>query len=192
MKKKIFILVLTIVVSASLLASSARAQGVCGPNGGSCFDSSTTTCTGSVVPDGSCGTGQRCCNTTPRGDFDDPDDAINPVEAPTNATFDLLNPLQIAGGDTIDDDTPSEFAEQLSTPGGIITRVLVFIFPLAGLILFLMITWGGFEVLTGSGDSSKVTAGKQRLTAAIVGFLILFASYWMVQIMETVFGVVIF
>ena len=123
---------------------------------------------------------------------DDPDDAITPYEAPTNETFDLLNPLKIAGGDNIEVSVASDFADDLSTPGGIVTRVLTFIFPLAGLILFLMISWSGFEIITGAGDSAKVTAGKQRLTAAIIGFLILFASYWMVQIMEVVFGVVIF
>lgn len=132
------------------------------------------------------------CGSYRPPEFDDPNDAINPVQAPTNETFDALNPFQIAGGDSIDDNAASEFADQLSSPGGIVTRVLVFIFPLAGLILFLMISWGGFEILTGAGDSGKVTAGKQRITAAIVGFLILFASYWMVQIMEVVFGVVIF
>ena len=55
-----------------------------------------------------------------------------------------------------------------------------------------MISWGGFEVLMGSGDSGKVQAGKQRVTAAIVGFLVLFSSYWLIQIVEAVFGVVIF
>jgi len=124
--------------------------------------------------------------------FDDPADAINPVEPPGAETFDALNPLKIGGGDTIDESVASEHADQLSTPGGIISRLLTFIFPLAGLLLFLMISWGGFEVLMGSGDSSKVTAGKQRVTAAIVGFLVLFSSYWMIQIVEAVFGVVIF
>lgn len=191
MTKKLLALLLVFTFGTVLWVTPVQAQSVCGPNGGSCFDS-TTTCVGTVVPDGACGSGQACCNTGPRGGGDDPNDAIKPVEAPTNETFDALNPLQIAGGDTIDDDTPSEFADDLSTPGGIVSRLLVFIFPLAGLILFLMISWGGFEIITGAGDSNKVTAGKQRATAAIVGFLILFASYWMVQIMEVVFGVVIF
>ena len=123
---------------------------------------------------------------------DDPNDAIIPIEAPTAETFDALNPLQIGGGETVDDKVASAYAEELSTPGGIVTRLLDFIFPIAGLILFLMISWGGFEVLVGSGDSSKVQAGKQRVTAAIVGFLVLFSSYWLIQIVEAVFGVVIF
>lgn len=149
---------------------------------GACFDDcvaaggSTPACT------------EECRNETPNL----PGDVIKPVLAPTNETFDAFNPLKIAGGDTAEDTAASVHADQLSTPGGIVTRVLEFIFPLAGLILFLMISWGGFEVLMGASDSSKVTAGKQRVTSAIVGFLILFASYWMVQIMEVVFGVVIF
>ncbi|NCN51330.1 MAG: SoxR reducing system RseC family protein, partial [Candidatus Pacebacteria bacterium] len=191
MKKILKASAIVLVATYIFFIQSTNTQAVvsCGPNPGFCMVSGQDCPGGTIVPDGSCNSGAyngtACCVVGGRGDnFDDPDDAINPVEAPTNETFDALNPLKVAGGETIDDEVASEFADQLSTPGGIVTRVLVFIFPLAGLILFLMISWGGFEILMGAGDSSKVTAGKQRLTAAIVGFLILFASYWMVQIME--------
>lgn len=190
--QKLLTLIATVTLGVMLTTSTVLAVSVCGEKGGSCkpdgeyCPKDTTT-----VPDSSCSESfQACCNS--ERNYNDPSDAINPMEAPTNETFDSLNPLQIAGGETIEDDAPSEFAEQLSTPGGIISRFLEFVFPIAGLILFSMISWGGFEIITGAGDSSKVTAGKQRVTAAVAGFLLLFASYWMVQIMEVVFGVVIF
>lgn len=119
------------------------------------------------------------------------DGAINPVEPPTNETFDLFNPLKIAGGETLDETVESEYAEQLSSPGGIVSRLLQFIFPLAGLLLFAMIVWGGFEIMSGAGDKNKIQAGKTRITSAIVGFLILFSSYWLTQIIEVVFGIVV-
>ncbi len=119
------------------------------------------------------------------------DGAINPVEPPTNETFDLFNPLKIAGGENLDEVVASEHAEQLSTPGGIVSRLLQFIFPLAGLMLFVMIVWGGFEIMSGAGDKNKIQAGKTRITSAIVGFLILFSSYWLTQVIEVVFGIVV-
>ncbi|MFZ1721052.1 MAG: hypothetical protein WAU07_00950, partial [Microgenomates group bacterium] len=102
-----------------------------------------------------------------------------------------LNPLEIGGGETIEENAASDFATDLSTPGGIVTRLLEFAFPLAGLILFLMIVWGGFEILTGAATKKSVDAGKQRITAALLGFLLLFATYWIGQLLEVVFGIVI-
>lgn len=107
----------------------------------------------------------------------------NIIDGPDNSFFDNLNPLITEG---------SPVADQLSTPGGIVTRILQFLFPLAGLVLFAMIVWGGFEILSKSSQGTKgLEAGKNRITAAIVGFLLLFATYWMAQIIEVVFGIVI-
>lgn len=93
--------------------------------------------------------------------------------------FDKFNPLVISG---------STKATLLSTPGGIISELLRYIFPLAGLILFVMIVWGGFEMMT-SSVSGKKDAGRQRVTTAVIGFLLLFATYWLGQLMQVVFGV---
>jgi hypothetical protein len=67
----------------------------------------------------------------------------------------------------------------------------VFAFPIAGIILFLMIVWGGFEMVTGATNAKSMDAGKQRITAAVIGFILLFSSYWLMQIIETVFGLAI-
>lgn len=123
--------------------------------------------------DTTCDSGIICC----------PIDPFDAIQGPTDATFDSLNPLITEG---------SPVAEQLSTPGGIVSRVLEFLFPLAGLVLFIMLIWGGFEILIKSSQGTKgLDAGKNRITAAIVGFLLLFATYWMAQIVETIFGIVI-
>ena len=113
----------------------------------------------------------------------------NPLEPPTDAFFDLVDPLQHGGGQTVLDDVPSAYASQLRTPGGIVSRMLVFAFPLAGLILFFMLVWAGLAMLVGAPSKKSIDAGKQRATAAIVGFLLLFATYWIFQIIEVVFGV---
>ncbi len=113
---------------------------------------------------------------------------LNPVEPPTNKTFNKLNPLRIGGSEDMTKTKASAYADTLSTPGGIVSRIIKFLFPLAGLILFVMLVWGGLEIMLGA-VSKKVDAGKQRVTAAIVGFLLLFSSYWIWQIIQVVFGV---
>lgn len=107
---------------------------------------------------------------------------FDPLAGPTAETFNLLNPFILSG---------SAQSQQLSTPGGIISRILQFSFPLAGLILFVMLVWGGAEVTMGSLNKKSVDAGKQRITAAVIGFILLFSSYWIAQILELIFGIVI-
>lgn len=101
----------------------------------------------------------------------------------TKDTLDSLNPLVQFGDPTVN--------ESFTTPGGIISRALVFAFPIAGLILFVMLVWAGFEILGGATEKKSVEAGKQRATAAVIGFVLLFASYWLIQILEVMFGVTI-
>jgi amino acid transporter len=79
-------------------------------------------------------------------------------------------------------------APPLNTPGAIVNRFLEYAFPAAGLILFVMIVWGGFEMMTSSVGSKK-NAGKERIQAAVLGFLLLFASYWLAQLIQVIFGV---
>ncbi|MEP7167345.1 MAG: pilin [Candidatus Woesebacteria bacterium] len=78
---------------------------------------------------------------------------------------------------------------QLTTPRGIISKLLPYLFSFGGLILFIMLIWGGFEMLTGAADPKSQQAGKERITAALVGFLLLFASFWLAQIVQRIFGI---
>jgi len=97
--------------------------------------------------------------------------------------FDQFNPLII-------DNSPK--AAQFATPGGIITEVLAYAFPIAGMILFVMILWAGFEMLAGATSSKSKEAGQQRITAAVIGFMLLFVSYWLTRLVGLVFGIQIF
>lgn len=80
-------------------------------------------------------------------------------------------------------------ADQLSTPGGIISEVLTYAFPIAGVILFVMLIMAGFKMLTGASNSSNMEEGKKMISTAIVGFIILFAAYWIAQLIEIIFGI---
>jgi len=100
----------------------------------------------------------------------------------TKDVLDGFDPLKTQG---------SAQATALSTPGGIISRALSFAFPIAGMILFVMIVVGGLEILGGAANSKSLQSGQQRVTMAILGFMVLFASYWITQILELIFGIAI-
>ncbi|MBI3956058.1 hypothetical protein HY339_02285 [Candidatus Gottesmanbacteria bacterium] len=69
------------------------------------------------------------------------------------------------------------------------TTTMGIVFGFAGLGLLLMIVSAGFTLLTSAGDAKKLESGKQRLTYAIVGFLVIFVAYWGVQLAGKIFGV---
>lgn len=76
---------------------------------------------------------------------------------------------------------------QFTNLASVVTNAIPFIFPIAGVILLLYLVWGGFDILTSMGDSKKVEAAKGKVTNAIIGFLIIFFAYWIVQILDNVF-----
>ena len=51
-----------------------------------------------------------------------------------------------------------------------------------------MIITGGFQIMTAVQDPAKADAGKQRIFAAVIGFLILISAYWIAQLLEVIFG----
>ncbi len=84
----------------------------------------------------------------------------------------------------------SSHPDKLETPGAIISYFLAdFAFYLAGIILFVMLIWGGFEMIAGAANKKSLDAGKQRVTAALIGFLILFSVYWLARILESIFNI---
>lgn len=75
------------------------------------------------------------------------------------------------------------------TLGGLLSNALSFIFPIAGIILLIMILSAGFTLLTSAGDAKKMEKGKQTLTYGVVGFVIIFVAYWLTQLVGIIFGV---
>lgn len=82
-----------------------------------------------------------------------------------------------------------EGSVKLGNIGAVLNQAIPFIFAFAGIGLLLMLLSAGFNFLTSAGDPKKLEAGKQRLTNAIVGFLIIFVAYWAVQMAGVIFGI---
>ncbi len=87
---------------------------------------------------------------------------------------------------------PAGFEFTGGSIGQVIGALLPVIFSIAGLLLFGLLIWGGFEFLTSAGDPKKVESAKSRLTSAFAGFVIIFVAYWLIQILEVIFGIRVF
>lgn len=74
------------------------------------------------------------------------------------------------------------------TPAEIINAVLPFVFVIAGLILFSMIFFGGFTIFTSAGNPEKTKQGQGMIVNALIGFAVIFAAYWIMQLLEFSLG----
>jgi hypothetical protein len=75
------------------------------------------------------------------------------------------------------------------TVGDIFSKILPYIYVVAGLALLFMLIFGGIGLMTAAGDPKKVEASQGRITMALVGFLIIFISYFVVQLVELMLGI---
>ena len=72
--------------------------------------------------------------------------------------------------------------------GHVVTAAIPYVFGFAGLVLLMVLIRAGFTFLTSAGDAKKLEMGKQQLTYALVGFLIIFSSFWIVTLVGTILG----
>jgi hypothetical protein len=94
---------------------------------------------------------------------------------------------------------PSSFAETLKlcdstgqfsalcnfTSGGfgsLVGQLLTLIFVISIVVALLYLVWGGFKWLTSGGDKTAVGAAREHIIAAIVGLVIIFLSYFILNI----------
>ena len=95
-------------------------------------------------------------------------------------TVEIKSPITIEG---------KNLEEKFPNIGSIVTELLKYIFVLAGLTLFILLIIGGFSLLTSGGSPDKMKAAQGKITSAVIGFVIIFISYWLVRILEIVFGI---
>jgi len=73
--------------------------------------------------------------------------------------------------------------------GSIVNSLLPTLLQLSGVILFGMLVMGGFTMLAGAADKESQEKGKKMITSALIGFFIIFLSYWIAQILQVIFKV---
>ncbi len=66
--------------------------------------------------------------------------------------------------------------------GSLITGVLNFVMLIAAILVFMYLIMGGIEWITSGGDKSKTESARNKITAAIIGLVVLAASYAILQL----------
>ncbi|MFH2085899.1 MAG: hypothetical protein ABII21_03900 [bacterium] len=95
------------------------------------------------------------------------------------STLDLGQALKFQGSDA---------RSTYSGAGSLINNILPNVYIAGGLVIFFMIIFGGFIIISNAGNKDKVADGGKIITSAIMGAGILFASYWIIQLIQVVTG----
>jgi len=70
----------------------------------------------------------------------------------------------------------------------VINRLLLFIVPLAGIVLFFVLVFGGFSIITSEGNPDKLKTGRGAITAALIGFALITFSFVIVKLIGFLLG----
>lgn len=75
-----------------------------------------------------------------------------------------------------------------SNASDLINAILPNVYVAAGLVIFFMVVLGGFLVMSAGSDTHKLEEGQKTITFAIIGLLVVFGSYWIIQIIQVLTG----
>lgn len=103
--------------------------------------------------------------------------------------YTLLMPCPENLGDCLQLQNKTPLGSEYSGAGSLINNILPNIYIAGGVIIFFMILFGGFTIIANAGSPDKIKDGTKTITSAIMGLLVLFGSYWIIQIIQVVTGV---
>jgi len=78
------------------------------------------------------------------------------------------------------------------TLGSIISGLIRGSLVVAAVIFFFMLVIGGIKWIASGGDKGQTEGARNQITAALVGLVIVFAAWAIVQLIQTFFGINIF
>jgi hypothetical protein len=85
----------------------------------------------------------------------------------------------------------SPFLTKTTDIGKLISIIVSNAIMVAGIILLFLFVGGGITMIAGAGSDNpdQAAKGKQAVTSAVIGFVIIFAAYWLVQLIGKITGI---
>lgn len=68
------------------------------------------------------------------------------------------------------------------------TNVITWLFALSGVVALFLIIFSGIKFITSGGDPKQVEGARQTLTYAIIGLVVIFMSYFILNTISYVSG----
>jgi hypothetical protein len=77
-----------------------------------------------------------------------------------------------------------------ATVGSIINLFVgKYLFPIAGFVLLGITIVGGYGYMVSYGDPKKIAAAQEKITYGVIGFIVVFSSYWLVKIIGRILDI---
>lgn len=70
----------------------------------------------------------------------------------------------------------------ITNPGNVVTTIITTLFVIAIVVALFFLLWGGVRWITAGGDKAKIEQARGTLIAAVVGLVITFLSYFILNI----------
>jgi hypothetical protein len=72
--------------------------------------------------------------------------------------------------------------------GPVLGQVLQIVLTIAVVIALAFLIWGGIKWIMSGGDKAKVESARNTIIAAIIGLIVAFLAYFVIQIVLNLFG----
>ena len=72
--------------------------------------------------------------------------------------------------------------------GDFVSAAIQAVIVIAGLLTFAFLVWGGIEWLTSGGDKEKYEAARGRITAAVIGLVIVVSAWAILNVITNFLG----
>lgn len=95
--------------------------------------------------------------------------------------------VEINLGDYLTLSNGQKVSEVFNTPASMVNLLVRVVFVAVGLILLFLIIFSGLSMIAG-GTSDNKDKAKSTMTSALIGFLVIFGAYWIMQIIKVVTG----
>ncbi len=73
--------------------------------------------------------------------------------------------------------------------GEMLTNVMNIVVVIGVIAVLLYLIWGGIEWITSGGDKGKTESARNKITAAIVGLIILISSWAILMFVQDILGI---
>jgi len=78
------------------------------------------------------------------------------------------------------------------TLGGLVSWAMTAILVVAAIAFFFMLILGGIRWILSGGDKANTESARNQVTAAIIGLIVVFGAYVVINFVSTVFGINVF
>lgn len=95
--------------------------------------------------------------------------------------------VEVSLGDKITLKDGSQVQEVFNSADDMVNLLVKVVFVGAGMVLFFMMIGAGFAMISGGSDDKG--KAKSTMTTALIGFVIMFSAYWIMQIIQLITGI---